>query len=187
MAKQKLIASDLVPDDKNFNLGSYRGNELLEKSIKNFGAGRSILVDKNNRIIAGNKTLEKFVELGNEEIEVIETTGERLIVVKRTDIDLDSVEGRELALADNATAVASIVFATDVIAETVSVEVMESWGVFENNSKYSSKNKEININDLSKELVISLKFNESDYYKVKDLLSKIASTPEQAVLGLLNL
>ena len=36
--------------------------------------------------------------------EVIETTGDELVAVKRTDIDIDSKEGRELALADNRTA-----------------------------------------------------------------------------------
>lgn len=33
---------------------------------------------------------------------IIETTGDELVAVKRTDIDLDSKKGREIALADNA-------------------------------------------------------------------------------------
>jgi len=59
MAKEKTIKiSDLTPDDKNFNKGSEFGNSLIEKSFRRFGAGRSILLDKNNRIIAGNKFIE---------------------------------------------------------------------------------------------------------------------------------
>ena len=50
--------SDLIYDDKNFNKGSEYGNSLIEKSLRKFGAGRSILIDKNNRIIAGNKSVE---------------------------------------------------------------------------------------------------------------------------------
>ena len=47
---------DLIQDDRNLNKGTERGQQLIEKSLRQFGAGRSILVDKNNRIIAGNKT-----------------------------------------------------------------------------------------------------------------------------------
>lgn len=34
---------------------------------------------------------------------VIETTGDELVAVKRTDVDINDAKGRELALADNAT------------------------------------------------------------------------------------
>lgn len=94
---------DLKFDDKNFNKGTKQGKSLLQKSLQKFVAGRSILVDKNNRVIAGNKTLENFSEIGSGKIEVIETNGDTLVVVKRSDIDLDSPEGREMALADNRT------------------------------------------------------------------------------------
>lgn len=53
-----LRISDLIPDDRNANKGTERGNGLLERSLQQYGAGRSILIDKNNRIIAGNKTVE---------------------------------------------------------------------------------------------------------------------------------
>lgn len=42
MAKKTKL-SDLIPDDKNFNKGSEFGNQLIEKSFRKFGAGRSIL------------------------------------------------------------------------------------------------------------------------------------------------
>ena len=100
---KELHIAELVPDDKNYNKGTEYGAHLLEKSIGQFGAGRSILLDKNNRIIAGNKATEAFGALGGEDVLVVETDGTKLVAVKRTDIDLDSKEGRELALADNAT------------------------------------------------------------------------------------
>jgi len=130
MAKEKKIKiSELIPDDKNFNSGSEYGQSLIQKSFEKFGAGRSILIDKNNKIIAGNKSTENYGALGNEDVIIVESDGTKLIAVKRTDIDLDTPEGREMALADNATAKANIVWAEDVIAETVGVEVAESWGV----------------------------------------------------------
>jgi hypothetical protein len=51
--------STLIPDGKNANLGSPRGNQMIEDSLRQYGAGRSILLDKHGRIIAGNKTAEK--------------------------------------------------------------------------------------------------------------------------------
>lgn len=99
---------DLIPDDANFNQGTEFGNGLIEKSLRKFGAGRSILLDKNNRIIAGNKTVENAASLGLENVRIVETDGTEIVAVKRTDIDLDSKQGREMALADNATAKANI-------------------------------------------------------------------------------
>jgi len=99
---------DLIPDNKNFNKGTEYGNSLIEKSLRKFGAGRSILIDKNNRIIAGNKTIENAAAIGLEDLQIVESDGTKIIAVKRTDIDLDSKAGRELALADNATAKANI-------------------------------------------------------------------------------
>lgn len=121
--------TDLVFDDKNFNKGSVTGNALIEKSLQQFGAGRSILVDKHNNIIAGNKTAENYGATGGEDILIVETTGDKLVVVKRTDVDLKTKAGRSLALADNAAAKASIVFVEDLIIEELGVDVAEDWKV----------------------------------------------------------
>ena len=95
---------NLIPDDKNFNKGTQFGEHLMDESLRKFGLGRSILIDKNNRIIAGNKTAEKAADIGFDNVIIVETDGNSLVAVKRKDIDLDSAKGRELALADNATA-----------------------------------------------------------------------------------
>lgn len=130
MANSKTIKiSELQQDDKNFNKGTELGKSLIEKSFEKFGAGRSILIDKNNRIISGNKTSEGFQSVGGENVLVVETDGKTLIAVKRNDIDLDTPEGREMALADNAAAKSNIEWDAEMIAETVSPEVIESWAV----------------------------------------------------------
>lgn len=96
--------SDLKFDDKNFNKHTQRGMGLLEKSLQQFGAGRSILIDKNNNIIAGNGVVEAAGNIGLEDVQIVESDGTKIVAVKRTDIDLNSAEGRELAMADNAVA-----------------------------------------------------------------------------------
>ena len=118
--------SDLIPDDKNFNIGSEAGGALIKNSFKKFGSGRSILIDKNNKIIAGNKSVEYS---GIDDVQIIESDGKRLIAVKRTDIDLDTPEGREMALADNATAKANIIFDAELIEAELGEAVCEEWGV----------------------------------------------------------
>ena len=121
----------LIPDNKNFNKGTEFGDHLMDESLRKFGLGRSILLDKNDRIIAGNKTAEKAAELGFENVLVVETDGNTLVAVKRKDVDLDSAKGREFALADNATSKANLCFDTDLImqeAEKFDFDP-EEWGV----------------------------------------------------------
>lgn len=100
--------SELIQDERNLNLGTERGRELLERSLHEYGAGRSILIDRNGRIIAGNKTVLAAMKEGIEDVEVVESTGKELIAVKRTDVDINSKNGRGLAMADNAVAAADL-------------------------------------------------------------------------------
>jgi len=100
---------DLTPDPENANKGTQRGEALLEKSISSYGLGRSILIDKNNRIIAGNKTAQKAGELGIDEVTVVDTTGSEVVAVRRTDLDAETdKEARELAYYDNQTSALSL-------------------------------------------------------------------------------
>ncbi len=98
---KKVKLSELTPDNLNANKGTQRGAGMLEKSLRDYGAGRSVLVDKAGRIIAGNKTIEAAGAIGLDDAIVVETDGTQIIVVKRTDLDLDSPQGRGLAIADN--------------------------------------------------------------------------------------
>ena len=93
--------STLTPDDKNANKGTSRGSFQLERSLRAYGAGRSITVDKNGRIISGNKTAETAMAIGMDDAVVVESSGDKVIVHKRTDIDLGTSKGRALAIADN--------------------------------------------------------------------------------------
>jgi hypothetical protein len=123
---ENTTVTSLIADDKNFNKGSENGAEMIRKSFQKFGAGRSILLDKNNRIIAGNKSVEYS---GIEDVLIVESDGTQLIAVKRTDIDLDSPQGREMALADNASAKANIVFDAELIEAELGEAVCVEWGM----------------------------------------------------------
>lgn len=122
---------ELIQDDKNFNKGTKKGRKLIDKSIRKFGAGRSILLDKNNRIIAGNKTQELAREAGIKKIIVIDTKPDELVAVRRGDVDLDSEKGREMALADNATSAANLSWDNSAL-ETAQKEIgllVDDWGL----------------------------------------------------------
>lgn len=120
---------ELEFDNKNFNSHTSLGMSLLEKSLRENGAGRSILIDKDNRIIAGNGIVEAAGQIGLENVKIVETTGDEIVAVKRTDISLDSDQGREMALADNATAAADLSWDKEAIGEFFSPEDTQKWGL----------------------------------------------------------
>tara|TARA_R100000781_G_scaffold87037_1_gene53560 strand:- start:768 stop:1376 length:609 start_codon:yes stop_codon:yes gene_type:complete len=108
--------SDLTPDPNNANKGTERGNSALEASLQQYGAGRSILLDKNDTIIAGNKTAEMAGQIGIENVRVVETAGDELVAVKRIDLDLETdASAREMAYADNRTSELSLDWDADKI------------------------------------------------------------------------
>ena len=120
---------ELKFDDKNFNKHTEYGMSLLEKSLRENGAGRSILIDKDNNIIAGNGIVEAAGQIGLENVKVVETTGDEIVAVKRTDVSLNSHQGRRMALADNATAKADLEWDEDLIKAEFTEEEANGWGV----------------------------------------------------------
>lgn len=129
--KQIIDIEALVPDDLNFNKGCAEGERMIDYSLEHFGCGRSVVLDKNNRIIAGNKTAASAIKAGIRKVRVVEVTGDRLVAVKRTDVDLDTKEGREFALADNITANVDFNIDMDKVREAMERVEMhpEIWNV----------------------------------------------------------
>ena len=92
---------DLQIDPRNANRGTPRGRHLLDASLREYGAGRAVLTDRDGVLIAGNKTFEVAQRLGIP-TRVIETDGQELVVVRRRDLHLASdPKARALAIADN--------------------------------------------------------------------------------------
>ena len=122
--------SELIPDSNNANNGTARGRGMLETSLQKYGAGRSILIDKNNRIIAGNKTVEVAGAIGLESVRIVESDGKSIIAVKRTDLDLETDnEARELAFADNRVAQIDLQWCPEEISRAL-VEGCDLSGMF---------------------------------------------------------
>lgn len=166
----KLIKSkieNLTPDDHNFNKGSEYGNHLIEKSFREFGAGRSILIDRNNRIIAGNKSIEAASSIGMENVVIVETTGDEIVAVKRTDIDLDSKKGRELALADNATNKANLDFDEEEISKLSEQFEFDAsdWGVMNSFEADLEMPENLDGDDNEKPFVVKLTFDNEKQIK----------------------
>ena len=92
---------DLTLDTLNANRGTDRGRTLLRQSLADLGAARSIVVDAAGHVIAGNQVLAVARDL-NLPIELVVTDGDRLVVVQRRDLDLQTdPKARRLSVADN--------------------------------------------------------------------------------------
>ena len=68
--------------------------ELIQESIKRHGAARSIVIDEDNRILAGNGTIEGAKAAGIKNVRIIETAGDEIIAARRTDLtEHEKVQG----------------------------------------------------------------------------------------------
>jgi DNA modification methylase len=126
----KIEDSGLRPDTQNANEGTQRGLGLLDKSLRKLGAGRSILVDKDGNVIAGNKTLERAADI-DLPVRIVESDGTELIAVKRTDLDLYSEtdkRARQLAYADNKVAELDLSWKPEQIALDFEPLDLGEWG-----------------------------------------------------------
>lgn len=106
----------LTHDTRNANKGSERGTQMIETSLRNYGAGRSILLDKHGAIIAGNKTAEGAAAIGLEDVIIVKTDGKKLVAVQRTDLDLGKDKAaKELAIADNRSGQVSLTWDAEIL------------------------------------------------------------------------
>lgn len=111
---------DLKFDEHNANQGTERGKELLDTSLRELGAGRSILVDKDGNVIAGNKTLAAAQKAGMK-VRVVTSKRNELVVVQRPDLDLNESNGeaRRLAYLDNRVSELDLAWNPDVLANDI--------------------------------------------------------------------
>jgi DNA modification methylase len=132
MELQRGKVSDFTPDPANANRGTERGRKMVRESVERLGAGRSIVVDKNGIIIAGNQT---HSQTDLEEALIVRTKGDQLVVVQRSDLDLsapiDSDEyrrARELAIADNRSSQVGLSWDSETLSEYMDEGVdLDTW------------------------------------------------------------
>ena len=108
-------------DPANANRHTEVGLSAVQLSVARLGAGRSIVADSANTVVAGEATLKAAQQLGMP-TRIVETDGTELIVVRRTDLKPGDPRRRALAIADNQTAKLSD------FDETTLVEQLRSLG-----------------------------------------------------------
>ena len=188
MSKELIDIEELRQDELNFNKGTYEGEVLIKKSLERFKAGRSVLIDKDNNIIAGNKTVSAAATMGMK-VRVIETTGDELVAVKRTDIDIDSKEGRELALADNRTAQINLAW------DEPNIEVAElqfgldasDFGLEMTDNEPTAESKgEIDVGTFDTDQTLCIKLTTMQYEAVINRLKQENADLSEALLSILG-
>lgn len=114
-------------DKKNYRKHSEQNKKRIRKSLTECGAGRSVLVDKDGCLIAGNGVYEQAEKMGIK-TRIIETDGTELVVVRRTDIRTDDPKRKTLALADNATS-DSVEWDMETLQADFDVDDLSDWGI----------------------------------------------------------
>jgi ParB-like chromosome segregation protein Spo0J len=158
----------LIKDDKFYKLV-----KSLEED-PDFCNVRPVVVNKDMIVLGGNMRLKAAKELGWKEIpcEIVDWTEEKQ---------------RAFTIKDN---VGYGEWDWDMLANEWDAEQLNEWGLdipkFSDPVDYSDKNEEIDIDNLDSDMIIKLKYTEDEYHLVREQLSKIAATPEQAVWKLLG-
>ena len=114
-------------DKRNYRKHNDENKRVIKKSLEELGAGRSIVIDNEGEIIAGNGVYEQAQKLGIK-TKIVETDGSELVVVKRTDLATDDDKRKKLALADNAASDTSE-WADDLLREDWTPEVLKDFGL----------------------------------------------------------
>lgn len=117
---------DLKFDKRNYRKHDKKNLDLIKKSVDEVGFGRSIVIDNENEIIAGNgltSTIDK-----NTKIKVVETDGTELVVVKRTDLSTDDLKRKQLAIMDNSASDSSE-FDLELLQADFDTEQLNDWGI----------------------------------------------------------
>lgn len=152
----------------------------LKKSITEFPD----MLNKRPIVAVTDKDGKLMVLGGNMRLRACQDLGIKTVPVMLAD-DWTEEQRRRFIIADN---VGFGEWNYDDLANEWEAEDLEDWGLnLPLGQDFSDKNKEIDTDGFADEVTISLKYSEADHAKVREALSKIAATPEQAVWKLLKL
>ena len=90
---------DLVPDPENRRKHNPRNLGMVVDALQRVGAARSIVIDENNVVLAGNGVTEAAAEAGITKVQVVDVDGETIVAVRRR--GLTPEQKRALAIYDN--------------------------------------------------------------------------------------
>lgn len=138
--------SEIKFDKRNYRKHNDRNKELIRKSLNECGAGRSIVIDNDGEIIAGNGIYAEAQELGIK-TKIIETDGSELVVVKRTDLSTDDDKRKQLAIMDNSTSDSSE-FDIELLSIDFEVSELKDMGIDVPDFNMSEIGQEQNFDDI---------------------------------------
>lgn len=98
-ADETVGLSTLTPDPRNARRHPDRNLRLLEAALREVGAGRSIVLDEEGVVLAGNATVEAAGRAGITSVRVVDADGSELVAVRRS--GLTAEQKTRLALLDN--------------------------------------------------------------------------------------
>jgi len=99
MPDETIDIEEVQPDAANVRKRTERSSEAIRRSLQQFGAGRSIVMDSAGIVRAGNGTLAEAKAAGIKRVRIIETDGDELVAVRRR--DLTGADAAAYAIADN--------------------------------------------------------------------------------------
>lgn len=91
-------------DPRNARKHTPKNVGMIERSINETGAGRSILATRDGTIIAGNATIDAAAQAGIEDAIIVHSDGTKMIVHVRDDLESGDPRAIALGLYDNRTA-----------------------------------------------------------------------------------
>jgi hypothetical protein len=92
---------EIKTDPHNRRRRTTRGATMLRDALHQVGAGRSIVIDETGEVLAGSGTIEAAREVGIQKVRIIDSAGDELIAVRRSNLSGD--QKRQLAMYDNRT------------------------------------------------------------------------------------
>lgn len=175
---QSVEISKVRPNSENPRYIKDDKFKKLVQSLRDFpemANVRPIVVNQEMVVLGGNMRLKAMQEAGWSKVPV-------------EIVDWSEEKQREFIIKDN---VGFGEWDWDELANTWDAEELKDWGLDvwqpEEDLDYSGANQEIDVDNLDGSMTIKLNYTEEDYWKVKEALSKVAETPEDAVCKLLNL
>lgn len=185
--KEIKTAADLIQDKHNYRKHSDTNKARIKKSIDEAGLGRSVVIDADGVLVAGNGVQQVIDK--DTPVRVVETDGTELVVVKRTDLHTDDPRRKTLALADNATA-DDVEWDFEAIADDWTEDEAGEWGVDwpadEEENVQVGKNNEIDTDNFADKIKIEFEFTIDEHAFVREALSRIDANKETALLKLLG-
>ena len=135
---------DLKPDPRNARRRTSRSASLIAKSLEQFGAARSIVIDEYNRVLAGNGTIEGAKVAGIQKLRIVEADGTEIIAVRRS--GLTEEQKVALAIADNRTSDLSE-WDSDILQELSQEQSLDPWFTTDELSKLFGTDDEEELSD----------------------------------------